>query len=231
MPECVAIRHLAFEDLGFFERVLADEGYAVRYLDAPIAAAHDIENAESDLLIVLGGPLGANDEADYPFLASELRLLAKRMNENRPTLGICLGAQLMARALGVRVTTAARGEIGWLPLTLSEAGSRSPLKHFDNAPVFHWHGDVFELPHEAESLASTPDCAHQAFSLGRNLLGLQFHPEVTPRGLESWYVGHYRALQGTAPDVHRLRRDAEHHGATLEQNGERFLRDWLAPLR
>lgn len=230
MRECVAIRHLAFEDLGFFERVLADEGYAVRYVDAPRATPGDIENLDPDLLIVLGGPIGANDETDYPFLASELRLLENRLAAKRATLGICLGAQLMARTLGARVAPAERGEIGWLPLTLSGAGRNSPLKHFDTAPVFHWHGDVFELPRGAESLASTPDCAHQAFALGRNLLGLQFHPEVTPRGLESWYVGHYRALQGTAPDVHRLRVDAKRHGTTLERNGERFLRDWLAEL-
>lgn len=231
MRECVAVRHLAFEDLGFFGTVLADERYAVRYVDAPLVEPEDIERLDPDLLIVLGGPLGANDEADYPFLSGELRLLATRLAKQRPTLGICLGAQLMARALGANVAAAERGEIGWLPLTLSDAGIGSPLRHFDGAPVFHWHGDAFELPAHAISLASTPDCAHQAFRVGRNLLGLQFHPEVTPRGLESWYVGHYRALQGTAPDVHDLRADAMRHGAALERNGTRFLREWLAQLQ
>lgn len=231
MPSCIAIRHLPFEDLASFERVLADEGFDVRYIDAPEASPIDIENVSPDLLVVLGGPVSATDESDYPFIASELRLLEKRLAEDRPTLGICLGGQLMARALGAKVATAERGEIGWKALTPSDAGTASPLRHFDNDPVFHWHGDAFELPHGAVSLASTRDCSHQAFSKGPNILGLQFHPEVTPCGLETWYVGHYRALQNPAnPNVADLRADAERHGTTLTANARRFLCDWLARL-
>lgn len=227
---CVALRHLAFEDLGSFDALLRSAGFHVHYVDAPLARAEEIEDIDADLLVVLGAPIGANDERDYPFLAHELRLIGKRMASRRPTLGICLGAQLMARALGARVAPAPRGEIGWLPLTLSEAGKQSALKHFDGAPVFHWHGDAFDLPPHAVSLAATPDCPHQAFALGENLLGLQFHPEVTAQGLESWYVGHYRALQSAALDVHDLRADAQRHAATLRANAARFLGDWLAQL-
>lgn len=231
MRTCIAIRHLPFEGLASFERVLADEGFDVRYLDAPEAGRTDIENASPDLLVVLGGPVSATDENDYPFIASELRLLERRFAENRPTLGICLGGQLMARTLGAKVAPARRGEIGWKSLTLSDDGRQSPLRHFDAEPVFHWHGDAFTLPPGAVSLASTPDCDHQAFSAGPNLLGLQFHPEVTPNGLETWYVGHYRALQDPAnPNVAGLRADAGRHGAALTANARRFLCDWLAKL-
>lgn len=231
MNRCLAIRHLPFEDLDSFERVLVSAGFDVRYLDAPEASAHDIETADADLLVVLGGPVSATDENDYPFIGCELELLGRRLPERKPTLGICLGGQLMARVLGAQVTPAGRGEIGWIPLALSEDGRNSPLRHFDSAPVFHWHGDAFSLPPGARSLASTPDCDHQAFSLGANLLGLQFHPEVTPQGLETWYVGHYRALRNPEnPAVSDLRADARRFGETLRANSERFLRDWLQDL-
>lgn len=231
MPACAAIRHLPYEDLGYFGDALAAAGYTVRYIDAATAAAADIENASPDLLVVLGGPVSATDERDYPFLASELKLLEKRLAANRPTLGICLGGQLMARALGATVAPASRAEIGWQPLALSDAGKHSPLRHFRRDAVFHWHGDAFELPQGAVSLASTPDCPQQAFSKGKNLLGLQFHPEVTAAGLETWFVGHYRALRDPAnPPVAALRSDTARHSETLEANGRAFLHEWLAGL-
>lgn len=230
MRDCIAIRHLAFEDLGYFDAVLHDAGWNVRYVDAPLATIEEIEHLSPELLIVLGAPLGANDGADYPFLDAELRLLEKRLERNQPTLGICLGGQLIARALGAVVAPAVRSEIGWLPLQLTASGSRSSLRHFGDEPVFHWHGDAFDLPEHAVVLASTSDCPHQAFSVGANILALQFHPEVTPRGLEPWYVGHYRALQAGGPNVHALRADAERYGAGLKNNGTQFLREWLSNI-
>ncbi|HEX7048148.1 MAG TPA: glutamine amidotransferase [Gammaproteobacteria bacterium] len=231
MRTCIAIRHLPFEDLASFESVLGDEGFDVSYIDAPEASRETIESASPDLLVVLGGPVSATDENDYPFIESELKLLEQRLADDRPTLGICLGGQLMARALGAKVAPAEQGEIGWKALTLSDAGMKSPLRHFDNEPVFHWHGDAFELPSDAVSLASTPDCSHQAFARGTNALGLQFHPEVTPTSLETWYVGHYRALRDPAnPDVATLRSDAVRHGATLKENARKVLLEWLAGI-
>ncbi|MBW3567150.1 MAG: glutamine amidotransferase [Proteobacteria bacterium] len=231
MRECVAVRHLPFEDLGYFEWALQEAGWSVRYVDAPTTAREDIESLSPDLLVVLGGPLGANDTEEYPFLATELRLLEKRIEKDRPTLGICLGGQLIARALGAKVAPAMRAEIGWLPLQLTVSGEKSPLRNFDNVKVFHWHGDAFDLPEHAVALASTPDCPHQAFCVGANILGLQFHPEITPQGLETWYVGHYRALRDPAtPDVHALREDAARYGAQLQKSGRAFLEEWLSQL-
>lgn len=232
MKTCIAIRHLAFEDLGYFEDVLRESGFEPSYLDAPTADEDAIANADPDLLVVLGGPLGANDEEIYPFLGGELALLERRIERNRPTLGICLGGQLMARALGAKVAPGIRPEIGWAPLALTAAGRESALRHLDGVPVFHWHSDAFDLPEHGLPLAATPDCPTQAFALGPNLLGLQFHPEVTARGLENWYVGHYRALGAEdAPKVADLREQARQHADALREHGERFLRDWLAALR
>lgn len=230
MRDCVAIRHLAFEDLGYFDEVLREQDWNVRYVDAPTITIREIEMLSPELLIVLGAPLGANDGNDYPFLDAELHLLEQRLEHNLPTLGICLGGQLMARALGAVVAPAVRSEIGWLPLQLTASGMKSPLRYFGDEPVFHWHGDAFDLPEHAVALASTPDCPHQAFCVGSNILALQFHPEVTPRGLEPWYVGHYRALRSGGPDVKDLRTDAERFGSQLQRNGKQFLREWVSNI-
>lgn len=231
MRECIAIRHLPFEDLGYFEAELRAAGFNVHYLDAPLAERGSFHDLSPDLLIVLGGPLGANDESAYPFLADELELLQRRLERNCPTLGICLGAQLMARALGATVAPGVANEIGWAPLRLTPFGRESLLRHFENVPVFHWHSDAFDLPEHATPAAATADCPNQAFLLGNNILGLQFHPEVTARGLEAWYVGHYRSLQDdSAPSVQQLRDDAAMHAKNLREHGSAFLKDWLAQL-
>lgn len=227
MKTCVAIRHLPFESLDAWEAPLA-ERFALDYVDAPVDGVDD--SIDPDLLVVLGAPLGANDGEAYPFLEDEIRLLRRRLQAQRPTLGICLGAQLMARALDATVTAGDIAEIGWIPLTLSPAGIASPLKHFDGQPVFHWHSDQLQLPDGAQLLASTPDCPHQAFAIGSNILGLQFHPEVSAGQLQAWYVGHHRSLVASGLDVHRLRRDAERHSASLQQAGQACLAEWLDGL-
>jgi len=143
-----------------------------------------------DLVVVLGGPIGAYEQEDYPFIADEIAILRARVAANRPTLAICLGAQILAQALGARVYAGTK-EIGWAPLKLTEAGQRSVLRDIgrDATPVLHWHGDTFDLPDGADRLASTPECANQAFSLGATL-AVQFHPEVGDalhrRGCSQW---------------------------------------------
>src|SRR5262249_57807158 len=122
----------------------------------------------AEVLIVLGGPIGVYQEQDYPFLTDELRVLERRLAADLPTLGICLGAQLMARALGAKVYAGPRKEIGWSPLHLSAAGRRSCLAPLAKrqAAVLHWHGDTFDLPAGATHLASTPDYPHPALACG-----------------------------------------------------------------
>ena len=129
-----------------------------------------------DLVVVLGGPIGAYEQEDYPFIADEIAILRARVAANRPTLAICLGAQILAQALGARVYAGTK-EIGWAPLKLTEAGQRSVLRDIgrDATPVLHWHGDTFDLPDGADRLASTPECANQAFSLGATLALMKNH--------------------------------------------------------
>src|SRR5579863_8671530 len=204
MKTLLAIRHVSFEDLGSFEQPLAEAGYVIRYLNAPTADFSAFEKEPPNLLVVLGGPISVNDSHDYPFLKAELKFIESQLKAGKPTLGICLGSQLMAKALGAEVHRGKGMEIGWKALTLTEAGKSSSIKHL-TGPVLHWHGDVFDLPVGAENLASTDLTPHQGYTWGKSALAVQFHPEVTARGLEQWYVGNTGELkeQGLTPGMLR----------------------------
>jgi len=230
MRQAIAIRHLAFEDLGLLGPLLADTGFSVRYLDAGLDPIDAAEVAAADLLIVLGGPIGAYEEEAYPFLAPEVRAIEMRLRADRPTLGICLGAQLMARALGARVYPGIAKEIGFAGLTLSDEGRRSCLRHLEGGPVLHWHGDTFDLPPGAVHLASTAVCRNQAFSHGTSL-ALQFHAEVDVRRLESWLIGHTVEI-GSVPGlkVTDLRADGLRVADDLLARGRAAMQAWLDGL-
>ncbi|HSN21910.1 MAG TPA: glutamine amidotransferase [Usitatibacter sp.] len=226
----VAIRHVAFEDLGSLEPALRAHGYSIRYAEAGLDSPDEI-GADADLLVVLGGPIAVYEALAYPFLEREIALLRERLAGDRPTLGICLGAQLMAAALGAEVRPGGRKEIGWAPIRLDEAGRRSALASLDGVAVLHWHGDTFATPRGATLLASTPVYENQAFSYGRNALALQFHAEARARDLERWYIGHACELAAAGLDVARLRADAARHSASLEDRAAKLWSAWLSALR
>lgn len=225
------LRHIHFEDLGSFANVLADNGYAVRYRDVGDDDFLDFSTLADDLLVVLGGPIGVYEDAIYPFLTRERDLIAQRLAAQRPTLGICLGAQLIAAALESKVFPSGVKEIGLAALTLSEAGAGSVLRHLRGIPVLHWHGDTYELPTGAQNLASTPLVAQQAFQIGNHVLGLQFHAEVDPSvGFERWLVGHASELAGAGIDIVALREDARKAGPELVTASRTLLGEWLSGL-
>ncbi|HEY5867263.1 MAG TPA: glutamine amidotransferase, partial [Candidatus Tectomicrobia bacterium] len=181
MRQALVIRHVAFEDLGNLAIVLQQRGLTVRYVEAGTENLAQLNPLTPEVLIVLGGPIGVYQERDYPCLTDELRLLERRLAADLPTLGICLGSQLMARALGARVYPGPYKELGWSPLRLSEAGRRSCLAYLarGETAVLHWHGDTFDLPAGATRLASTPYYENQAFAWGKRGLALLCHAEVT----------------------------------------------------
>lgn len=224
-----AVRHVAFEDLGLLEPVLRSAGYTVATVDAGIDDVVEPITA-SDLVVVLGGPIGANDVNRFPFLADEFAALRTRVDADRPTLGICLGAQLLARALGADVAPSGQTEIGYAPLTLTPAGERSPLRHLADTPVLHWHGDRFAIPAGAERLASSAECDNQAFAIG-NLLGLQFHLEVPPAGIERWLIGYVDSLAAEGIPPGDLRADAAKAGPSLARAAQDVVAEWLTALR
>ena len=223
------LRHLAFEDLGSFAPVLEEDGYRLIHAEAGIDALPD--PLAADLVVMLGGPIGVNDSNAYPYMQAERDWLVPRLAARRPTLGICLGAQLMAAALGARIAPMPQKEIGFSPLTLTEAGGNSPLSHLGDVPVLHWHGEAFAIPEGADNLAGTPACPTQAFAMGPAILGLQFHPEAGELpGFERWLIGHSVELSGAGIDPAKLRREAGTHGPSLQRAGQAMLRAWLRGL-
>ncbi|MCZ8283437.1 MAG: glutamine amidotransferase [Aquidulcibacter sp.] len=224
----IAIRHLGFEDLGAFAPVLGAFGYNTRYLDVGVDCLANGQNA--DLLIVLGGPIGAYEDDIYPHLSEIVGILHERLARSKPTLGICLGAQLIARALGERVYPAPSKEIGFASIILTENGKASCLAQFAESPVLHWHGDTFDLPKGATLLASTEICSNQAFSYGPNVLAVQFHPEAGGPGFERWLIGHSFELSAAKLDVCALRDENASLSTTLASSANKCLELWLKQL-
>lgn len=232
------IRHLAFEDLASFSSVLQAKDIAVNYIEAADFALKPDELSQVDalsdeLLVILGGPISVNDGEMFPFLDAELDLLRQRIAADKPTLGICLGAQLIAAALGADVYCGESKEIGWYPLELTEAGKNSALRYLGagHCSMLHWHGETFDLPEGAILLASSELYENQAFSYGDNVLALQFHPEITQRAMEKWFIGHIgEIMQTQGVSVQQLREDTHQFANQLEMQGELFFNSWFNGL-
>ncbi len=230
MKKVIAIRHVAFEDLGSFALVLKERGYEIQYIDVGAENLQSINLNTSDLVVMLGGPIGVYDESNYPCLRDEFRLLEHRLSSDLPTLGICLGGQMIAKVLGANVYPGASGkEIGWSPITLSEAGECSALKPLSlSDAVLHWHGDTFDIPPECVHLASSAQYENQAFSYKKNVLALQFHPEVTSQSLERWFLGHACEINSTEGiSVLDLRKDTQQYATALQIHASLFWQNWL----
>lgn len=235
MKSALAIRHVLFEDLGAFAPSLEAAGYRLRYLDvgreAGLQELRDLSARHDDLVIVLGGPIGVYEDETYPFLKDEIAFLERRLATGAPLMGICLGAQLIARAAGARVYPSGVKEIGFAPITLTEAGKASCLAPFAAAPTtLHWHGDTFDLPDGAALLASSAACRNQAFALGRNVIAFQFHPEADCGAIEQWLIGHAVELAAAGIDVATLRDDAAAHRRGLADKAASVVTAWLAQL-
>jgi len=224
---CLAVRHVAFEDLGLLGPLVAARGYGVRYHDAGVQPFDAETLLAPDLLVVLGGPIGVYEGDVYPFIADEIAAIAARLTAGKPMLGICLGAQMMAAALGARVAPGPVKEIGWAPLTLTAAGRKSMLGPLGDNAVLHWHGDNCELPAGCTSLASTLHCPVQAFVRLPFQLALQFHMETEPARFESWLVGHTVELGKAGLDPRELRAQARRFGPVTRELGKKVLAAWL----
>lgn len=223
MKTAVALRHIVFEDLDLFEDMLTERGFSVRYLDPRRDDSTPFQ--EADLAIILGGPMGVYEADQHPWLTPEIAAAKARLDAGKPLLGICLGSQIMAAALGAKVYRGAAGrEIGWAPLTSAE-GVLAPLA---GETVLHWHGDTFDLPKGARRLASSALYENQAFAVGDHGLALQFHLEVTAQGLERWLADHPGQEPGV--DVAAIRADAARYGPPLGPLGVSVVGAWLETL-
>lgn len=218
----LAVRHVPFEGLGSIAAALEARHIRIVYADA--FQDHPLSSWQSAAgLVFMGGPMSAND--DLPFLRREMVVIGEAVKAGLPILGICLGAQLLARALGARVYRNAVKEIGWGPVRWTEAAARDPLLAGLTGPetVFHWHGETFDLPAGAEWLASSGACRNQAFRAGANAYGFQFHLEVTPEMIASWC-----REDANARDVRELSRpiDPFANSARLAELGAMVFGRW-----
>jgi len=181
MSEVIVLQHVAREHLGLIEPALRAQGLAPTYVRTFLGEPVPAEPGDAAALVVMGGPMGVYEQDRYPHLRHELALIERTLRAERPVLGVCLGSQLLAAALGASVTPAPRKEIGWHPLTLTARAASDPL--FAGVPAsftgFHWHGDVFTPPAGAVALASSALTSLQAFRHGAAVYGLLFHLELT----------------------------------------------------
>ncbi len=226
----LALRHVSFEDLGILVPVLEAAGYEHSYFDIGTDEFDVVAPQAADLLIVLGGPISVYDSEQYPFLNEELAAIRQRVRAGKPTLGICLGHQMIAAALGASVGPGPGKEIGWAPVQITEEGKNSVLAPLDGMPVLHWHGDVAALPEGAVRLAETDLCRNQAFAIGRHVLALQFHVELDPARIEQWLIGHAAELAGAEIEPKQLRHDTHHHGLQTAMSGVLAFRRWIDQL-
>jgi len=181
----LAFRHVPFEGLGLLESTLLTRGVSIDYVDAyrPGGVLPPAEGYRA--LVFLGGPMSVND--DLPYLRREMEIISDAVSRRQPVLGICLGAQLIARSLGAKVYPNLQKEVGWYPLQFTPAAAIDPLFcGLSRETVFHWHGETFDLPPGAELLASSEICRNQAFRVQSSIYGLQFHLEVTPVMIADW---------------------------------------------
>jgi len=228
MQNAVAIYHVAFEDAGTLAPVLEERGVGLRYLQAGI---DDLSPAlDTDLLVVLGGPIGIYEFDRYPFLKHELAAIEAAVKKGIPVVGICLGAQALAAVLAARVYPNLQKELGWDVLTLTDEGKASPLGVLEGLHVLNWHGDTFDLPSGATRLASTPITPNQAFAYGPKVLALQFHVELPQRDMERWLIGHTLELANQKVDLNRMRAETARYAPETNAASLKLFNDWLDGL-
>lgn len=231
MKTALIIRHVPHEGVAGYRKPIEDAGYEVSRIDVSDPEFSTLDLREPDLLIMMGGPMGVYEQDRHPWITCQLRRLALRLEADRPTLGVCFGAQMMASALGAQVFPGPAKEVGFHPVQVHEHAADGPLRHVRDVPVLHWHGDTFTRPEGVDILASTSLYEHQAFRRGRNQLALQFHGEMgeDPRfdaWIEQWPEVVVEA--GGCPQALRQRHDEFGPGAVAA--GRAMIADWLTSL-
>lgn len=229
---CIVVRHAPHEDLGAFDRPFFDAGFDVRAIDSWKSSFSAADAVNAPLLVVMGGPMGVYEAATYPFLDAEIEAIEERLRRNQPTLGVCLGAQLIARAAGAEVFPGGSFELGFAPVELTPEGKASCLAPLGQDPlVLHWHTDTFELPRGATRLASSALYREQAFCIGSQVLALQFHLEAGGEGFEHWIDAGTDDLRHANADADSLRKLSCALGPGLERKAAAVISRWLSDIR
>ncbi|MCI5059515.1 MAG: gamma-glutamyl-gamma-aminobutyrate hydrolase family protein [Alphaproteobacteria bacterium] len=228
--KALIVCHKRKSDIGSFKTVLENRGLELDIRLGYLDKIEEIDPLEHDIAIFMGGPMLVDQIDIYPYIGHEISYIEKRLAADKPLLGVCLGAQLMANALGANVYRGPDGpEIGWHNIQVTPDGQSSPVSHLDekHTMMYHWHIDVFDLPKGATLLASSNQYENQAFSYGKNALGVQFHPELNAANFEFIMALAGGFLPDPSQQVPMLRAQTEVHGDTLETQTAKFLNSWL----
>lgn len=235
MPKLLVFQHVAYEPLGTLDPHLRREGFRIRYVNFARHPHAEPEIDGYDALVVLGGPMNVDEMEHHPHLRHEARVIRDALDRGRPVLGICLGAQLLAHAIGAHVGRASEPEIGWYEVRKSPDAASDPLLgHFEDVErVFQWHGYTFEMAPGATHLASSERCPNQAFRAGDAAWGLQFHLEVDPPMIERWLTTpvHARAVSGLHGSPDPILRDTERFAARQHVLAEEAFAAFVSRVR
>ena len=238
MPRILVFQHVAAEPLGTLDPLIRRRGHRIRFKNFERHPDAQLNVDRYRGLIVLGGPMNVEDHPSRPHLANEMRAIERMLEQGKPVLGICLGAQLLAHVLGAQVSRNEVPEIGWYPLQKTNAGQSDPVLAPLQAdtPVFQWHGCRFEIPQSAVHLARSNACEQQAFRYGDNAYGFQFHLEMDERLVERWLANPaYRdelADSGLPHDGHAdleqaIRAQTRQHIAAMQQQADAVFNNFL----
>ena len=227
----LVLRHADEIHLGNLEQVLIEHGYTVSYVDALGAdGVQGIDPAVADLLVVLGGDMGAYETERFPVLAEEVGLISERLAAARPVFGVCLGAQLMASALGSPVYRGPTNEIGYRAVEPTEAGRDSPLRHVSGIPMMQWHSDTFDLPAGTTRLAGSEAYGNEAFAVGDWALAVQFHLELTAEMHEAWLTSSEAEVRAEGLEPDTLRQERARHSDAMQHASRALFSEWLSAL-
>ena len=227
----LVIRHVPVEGVAGFRTPIEAAGYEIDRIDVCDPTFPQIDICAPDLVVMMGGPMSVYETERHPWIVCQLERIRRRLAADRPTLGVCLGAQMIAAALAAPVERGPAKEVGFAPVSLAPAATQSPLRHLDGVPLLHWHGDRFALPQGTEHLASSALTPHQAFRRGRNLLALQFHAEMgeDPR-FGSWLAKWPEDVADAGCCPQALAADHAEHGPVAVKAGQSMIAEWLAAL-
>jgi len=226
------LQHTPSETLGTIEDALRGHGIRFNYIQTHVGMLVPREMGDKAGLIVMGGPMGVYEQAKYPFLRDEMRLIESALTLERPVLGVCLGSQLLAAVLGAEVKKGERKELGWYAVMLSDFAAQDPLFAGVKPEFwpFHWHGDVFSLREQAVGLASSRHTPCQAFRYGKNAYGILFHLEVTQEQILQMLSGFAEELREAGGKASEIMEEIPRHLPLLEKIAGGVFGRWAAAL-
>ena len=228
--KALVVYHHDKKDIGSLQNILEQRGFEIDYIYAADDKMPDYNPSSHDLAIVMGGSMGVYESKDHPYLLNEINYLKKRLAADLPTLGICLGGQLMAKSLGGDVYKGGNDkETGWREINVTPEGQKSVVRYLDASytKMTQGHQDTFTLPTNCVLLASSDQYTNQAFAYGENALGFQFHPEMHEELMENWLNNKNDFLTTSAMSKQRIIDDTKIYIETLKKQTAKFFNKWL----